>query len=169
MRAVTKTRKRIIIGAITGSIAAVLITLGVIWYTVAKNTTLIHSATEPTFQAVLPENKAIDNLGGWQKLASPGGDVSYVFTDTVDNVSLRVSQQPLPKALKTDTAAKLRELAESDNARRMLDADGVKLYVGTSAQGPQSVYLVKNGLLILIKSSETLPDALWVSYVTSLQ
>jgi len=123
----------------------------------------------PNFEPVLPQGKTIDSLGGWQKLNSPSGDVFYVFVDTVSGVTVNVSQQQLPGKFKGDLTNKMTELSRAYNANNKLDADGVRVYVGTSAKGPQSVLFSKNGLLVLMKSWATLPDSAWIAYVKSFQ
>lgn len=123
----------------------------------------------PNFKAVLPQGKTIESLGGWQKLTSPNGDVFFIFVDTINGVTVNVSQQQLPGKFEGDLSNKMVELARAYNANSKLDADGVHVYVGASAKGPQSVLFAKNGLLILVKSWATIPDAAWITYVKSLQ
>jgi hypothetical protein len=60
------------------------------------------------------------------------------------------------------------EMARAYNANTKLDADGVRVYLGSSAKGPQSVLFTKNGVLILMKSWATIPDADWITYIKSL-
>jgi hypothetical protein len=127
------------------------------------------TSVRPNFKPVLPEGKTIESLGGWEKLTSPNGDAFYIFVDTVDGVTVNVSQQQLPGKFKGDVMNKMTDLARAYNANTKLDADGVRVYVGTSAKGPQSVLFTKNDLLILIKSWATIPDSEWITYVKSLQ
>lgn len=123
----------------------------------------------PNFDPVLPQGKTIKSLGGWQKLTSPNGDAFFVFVDTVNGVTINVSQQQLPGKFKGDITNKMTELSRAYNANTKLDADGVPVYVGTSAKGPQSVLFSKNGLLVLMKSWATIPDSAWIAYVKSFK
>lgn len=124
----------------------------------------------PDFTPVLPKGESIDSLEGWQKLTSPEGDVFYAFVDTVNGVTVNVSQQQLPGKFKQDLSNKMLEMARAYNANTKLEAgDGVRVYVGTSAKGPQSVLFTKNGVLVLMKSWATIPDAEWITYINSMQ
>lgn len=123
---------------------------------------------QPNFKPVLPEGKTISTLGGWQKLTTPNSDVFYVYVDTISGVTVNVSQQLLPGKFKGDVANKMLEMARAYNANIKLDADDTRVYIGTSAKGPQSVLFTKNGVLVLAKSWSTIPDADWVAYVKSL-
>ena len=124
----------------------------------------------PNFTPVLPKGETIDSLDDWQKLSSPSGDVFYAFVDTVNGVTVNISQQQLPGKFKSDLSNKMLEMARSYNANTKLEAnDGVRIYVGTSAKGPQSVLFTKNGVLVLMKSWATIPDADWITYVNSMQ
>ncbi len=126
------------------------------------------TSTQPNFEAVLPQGKTIESLGGWQKLTTPNKDVFYVYLDTINGVTVNVSQQLLPGKFKGDVTNKMVEMARAYNANTKLDVEGTKVYIGTSAKGPQSVLFTKNGLLILIKSWATIPDSDWTAYIKSL-
>ncbi len=130
----------------------------------------VHAQGEtPPFSAVLPKDRTIDALGGWQKLTPPKGASYYVYVDKIDEVPINVSQQPLPESLKNDTDTKIASLAKDYNATTKLDADGTTAYLGTSAKGPQSVILTKDDLLILIKSEKKIQNNSWVRYISSLK
>ena len=122
----------------------------------------------PTFETVLPKNKSIDQLGGWTRISPPENDPVYAYTDTIDNVSITVSQQPAPNSFKNNLDTEVAEVAKKFNATSQLDTSGVKVYIGTSAKGPQSVIFVKNNLLILIKSVQKIDDNKWTAYINSL-
>lgn len=122
----------------------------------------------PNFDTILPSGKTIKDFGGWQKLTPPNSEAFYVFVDTINGVTVNVSQQSLPGKFKGDVTNKMVELARAYKANVKLDADGTRVYIGTSAQGPQSVLFTKNGVLVLIKSWSNIPDADWVAYVKSL-
>lgn len=123
----------------------------------------------PNFTPLLPKHKTIEQLGGWQKLTSPGGDSFYVFVDTVSGVTVNFSQQRLPGKFNGDVTNKMVDLARSYNATNQLKAGDTKVYIGTSAKGPQSVLFTQNGVLVLIKSWATISDSDWISYIKTLE
>lgn len=125
--------------------------------------------TNPGYETVLPSGKSIKKLGGWERVSPPASDPVYAYADRIDTVSISVSEQPLPESFKSDTAGKVAELAKTYNATKKVTADAVTVYIGTSAQGPQSVIFVKNDLLVLIKSQKNIKDASWTDYITSLR
>lgn len=128
-----------------------------------------NNSVTPNFQAILPRNTSIANLGGWQKLTPPDGTPVYVYTDSIDGVGISVSQQPLPASLKDSTGAKVAEVAKGYSATKSMYADTTKVYIGTNAEGPQSVIFSKNNLLILIKSRAVIKDDSWTTYIHSLE
>lgn len=127
------------------------------------------SSVQPDFEALLPQGKTIEDLGGWQKLTPPNSAPYYVFADSIESVGISVSQQTLPETFKTDTAQSIRELAKGYSATEELTANEVKAYLGTSAKGPQSVIFTKNGLLVLIKSQANIKNDAWVAYIKTLE
>lgn len=159
-------RKKLFITAIVMILAGIVF-LGIGIYQ-AHSSRADETSNLPNFDPLLPRGKTIENLGGWQKLTSPNGDAFYVFVDTVNGVSVNVSQQLLPGKFKGDVNNKMTEMARAYNANTKLDADGVRVYLGSSAKGPQSVLFTKNGVLILMKSWATIPDADWIAYIKSL-
>lgn len=120
----------------------------------------------PGYKTVLPDGKTIDQLGGWALVSPPKADPVYAFSDEIGGVKISVSQQPLPPKLQTDDD--IANLADSYDAKQVLKAGSTKIYLGTSARGPQSLILVKDKLLILIKSTTIVPSNQWVDYVESL-
>lgn len=124
---------------------------------------------KPNFTTLLPKGKTIEQLGGWEKLTSPNGDAFYVFVDNVRGVSVNVTQQRMPGKFKGDLTNKMTELARAYNANNKIDVDGTKVYIGTSAKGPQSVLFVKDDVLVLMKSWATISDSDWIAYIRSLQ
>jgi len=134
-----------------------------------RASTANNSLVTPDFQAILPRNISIAKLGGWQKLTPPDGTPVYVYTDSIDGVGVSVSQQPLPASLKDSTGAKVAEVAKGYSATKSMYADTTKVYIGTNADGPQSVIFSKNNLLILIKSRAVIKDDSWTTYIHSLE
>lgn len=126
------------------------------------------SAQSPDYKTVLPGGKTIDSLGGWQRVSPPEGDPVFAYTDTIDGIYVSVSQQPLPDSFKNNASSEVEALAKKFNATTQFRAGSTKVYIGTSAKGPQSVIFTKDSLLILIKSREKIEEKSWVTYIESL-
>lgn len=117
----------------------------------------------PNFAALSPSGKKVE----WSRLSPPGSTSFYVYTDTLEGVPIRVSEQTLPDTLKSNDM--VAELAKNYNANRSITVDEVTVYIGTSAKQTQSIIFVKRSLLILITSNDILNDHQWSSYISSLQ
>ncbi len=127
------------------------------------------STVHPDYSTVLPNGKSIDMLGGWTRISPAESAPVYAYTDTITNVPVTVSEQPLPDSFKNDVSNQVATLAKSYSATDQITAsNNIKVYVGTSSKGPQSVILTKNNLLILIKSQKKIDDSSWKKYVDSL-
>ena len=126
------------------------------------------AAQEPEYQTVLPEGKTIDSLGGWARVSPPEKDPVFAYVDMAGGVQLNVSQQIVPANFKDDPSGELAKLAEQFSATKRLVSDDLTIYIGTSSKGPQSAMLIKNGLLILIRSESMLPDDEWLTYAKAL-
>ena len=171
-------RQRLILGLL-----AVFITAGIVFgiWRLQQSSSLPATTTTPTnpleqlqkgtpdYPTLLPSGKSADDLGGWTRISPPEREAVYAYVDTINSVPVSVSQQPLPPTFKNDPETKVRDLALAQNADKSLDAGSKKLYIGTSKNGPQSVIFHTDTLLILIKSSSTIPDDAWKTYVDSLQ
>lgn len=120
------------------------------------------------YQTVLPAGKSIKDLGGWKRVSPTTNDPVYAYTDTIGAATINVSEQPLPASFVGDTDDQVAELAKKFNATTKIEAGTVKVYIGSSARGPQSVIFTKNSLLILIKSQVKIDDTEWAKYVKSL-
>ncbi len=83
--------------------------------------------------------------------------------------TVTISQQQLPDSFKNDPAGELSNLASSIYATKELSYSGGKAYLGQSAKGPQTVVLVKKGLLIFLASSNIITDTQWTDLINSLQ
>lgn len=158
---------------IVAAIVLLLVGSGATYY-VLHRSTATQEAKPPTlsklaYQTLTPQGKPTTQLGGWHRVSPPESAPVYAYVDTIDKVSITVSQQPLPDQFIEGTDAQLAELAKSFGATNEIKADGVKVYVGTSSKGPQSAILIKNGLLILIKSQSKISDEAWARYAESLK
>ncbi len=96
-------------------------------------------------------------------------DPVFMYVDTIGNVDINVSEQPLPHTFISDINSSIATLAKQYNATDKIDARDTTIYVGTSVKGPQSAIFAKRGLLVLIKSRSRIDRSLWISYVDSLQ
>ncbi|MFZ1301224.1 MAG: hypothetical protein WAQ27_01425 [Candidatus Microsaccharimonas sp.] len=139
------------------------------WHAVAnKSADSSGTAQKPAFQPVLPLGKSIEELGGWERVSPPENDPVYAFTDSINGVSINVSQQELPKTFVGNVDSKVAEVAKNYNATTEFKAGDTKVYIGTSAQGPQSVIFIKDNLLVLIKSQKKIEQDAWKEYIQSL-
>ena len=125
--------------------------------------------SKPDYATILPGGKTIGDLGGWKRVSPPGKNPVFAYADTVGGMQIAVSEQPLPQEFKNDTAGKISKLAEGYAANEKVKVGDTTVYIGTSAQGPQSAILTKNDLLILIKSTAKLTSDQWAQYVNSLK
>jgi len=119
------------------------------------------------FQTVLPSGKTIKDLGGWERISPLNTAPVFAYADTIDDISVSISQQPLPFTGNVDE--QVGQLAAAYSATNTIDASGTKVYVGTSAKGPQSTIFSKKDLLILIKSQAKINNESWTRYISSLQ
>jgi len=152
--------KRLVIYALAATIVVGLVIVGVIL--------LRSNPDEPSYSTVKPANTSISDLGGWKRVSPVDSNPVFAYSDTLDSVSISVSQQPLPPSFKDNESTKVAELAQSYNASNKLDAHGTAVYIGDSAKGPQSVIFTKDGLLILIKSQQKVSNESWIRYINSL-
>lgn len=167
MRKIKNKRRFIIIASI---IAVLIIAMAVLISSrLQQASNQAKTSTTPSFSALLPNSRSISALGGWQKGTSPNGDIYYSYKDSIDGVTIRVTEQLLPEGFASNLQKKTAEIAEGYNATRTLPIDDSVAYIGASAKGHQSVIFTKKKLLILIASEKTIPDDAWVSYIKSLE
>lgn len=122
----------------------------------------------PSIATITPKGESIKALGGWSLVSPKGNDPVYAYTDTILGTAITVSQQTLPHAFVADSDTKVAELAKAYNATNKIVAGDTTIYIGTNADGPQSVIFTKNNLLIMIKSKATIKNSDWASYIQSL-
>ena len=123
----------------------------------------------PKYSTITPTNKKIADLGGWTRVSPPSSDPVFAYVDKIGNISINVSEQPLPNDLKNDTESKIEKLAQGFNASEKIKISDTTVHIGTSANGPQSVIFSKNNLLILIKSDSLISSNQWAEYINSLK
>ena len=127
------------------------------------------AAKKPQYKTILPSGKTIEQLGGWQRISPTDRSAVFTYIDTIDNVQVNVSEQPLPEEFQEDTADQIEQLAKGFKADEKVTVGNTEIYIGTSVDGPQSVIFAKNNLLILIKSLSKIDSTSWAAYVNSLQ
>jgi hypothetical protein len=175
--------KRAVVAGASVVVCALMVYGGYHWYSghqahnkqVAKsNSSATHGALgatteQPQYATVLPSGKTIESLGGWHRVSPTGRAPVFAFADSIDGVSISVSEQPLPANFKDDPAGQVAKLAQSFAANDKVMAGHTAAYIGTSIKGPQSVITTQGNLLILIRSDSKISDPHWVNYITNLQ
>ena len=162
-----KTHKKIAL--VTGA-ALVVMLVGIVFAVLQGGKTEPGTApiVEDTgFQTILPSGKTIKDLGGWERISPLNTAPVFAYADKIDDVSISISQQPLPFTGNIDE--QVGQLAAAYSATNTLDASGTKVYIGTSAKGPQSTIFSKKDLLVLIKSQAKINNESWTRYISSLQ
>ena len=165
--AVTK-KTFIVTAAITIAVLSCVTVVIILSQQRSSNTDLNKNTEQPQFTTVLPEEENINKLGGWIRVSPPNTEPVFAYNDTIGNVSINVSQQPLPESFKGAVDTEVAELAAQYSATKKINAGLVKAYIGISTKGPQSVIFTKNNLLILIKSQQKIDDKDWSKYIESL-
>lgn len=161
-------KKRGIIWSSIGVVLiATLVTTGLSLWGRAHETATASSDT-PTFATITPNAESSTKVGGWQRVSPSYAAPVYAYADTIAGVSVTVSEQQLPASFKTDPSGQLQKMATAYNATEQLATGNTKMYIGTSVNGPQSVILIKNNLLILIKSEKVIDNKSWLHYVAAL-
>ena len=123
----------------------------------------------PDYATVAPKRVSINSLGGWTRVSPPDRNPVFAYVQTLGDSTISVSQQPLPDNLKVDSEQALSALAKDFRANEMITAGDTSAYIETKNNGAQSVLFIKNGLLILIKSSRSVANTTWVEYIISLE
>lgn len=115
------------------------------------------------FNPLLPSDKTVQ----WRKVSPPGSEPVFAYSDTLADIKITVSEQQVPKKLRSED--KVMQLAEQFNATNKLKVGDFTTYIGRSAKGPQYVIFVKDDVLVLIRSSDTIDDSDWIRYVSSFK
>jgi len=157
-------RKRVVVISII-AIGIILLSIGA--YTLLANKYRA-SSENPGFETLTPRGKSADDFGGWKRVSPPKSDPVFAYTDSIKGVPILVSQQAMPASFTGNINDEVTALAKQFNAAAEIDANGIIIYIGTSAKGPQSVIFTKNDLLILIKSQKQIENSAWAEYVKLL-
>lgn len=124
---------------------------------------------KPDYETVLPYGKPISDFGGWVRVSPPEKNPVFAYADKLDGVLINVSEQPIPDTFKANMAGSMESLAKQFAANDKTTAGDLTVYIGTSAQGPQSVLFTKGNLLILMKSATKVSNTTWTTYIETLK
>ena len=162
-------KRTIIIGGLSIVLVIGAIITGIAIHAANNNKTTETMILDPGYTTVLPADKTITSLGGWKRVSPKNASPVYAYNDTIAGTAISVSEQTLPESFQSDVNGSIADLAKAYNATATTQVGDTIVYIGTSAQGPQSVIFAKNGLLILIKSEKQITNTAWSSYAVSLQ
>lgn len=149
-----------------------VITVGVIiasiLYILSLQPTPVQTTDGPNYTTILPENKTINSLGGWQRISPPDKEPVYAFSDKVSDTAIIVTEQPITSTASFVNNPETYVKNIKDVYEKHVTDNSTVFYVGTSTKGPQSVAFSKENLLILIKSEGKLSTKEWANYIQSL-
>ena len=124
---------------------------------------------KPEYRTILPDGTSIDDLGGWRRVSPADRNPVFAYADTVgDDVTIAVSQQPMPDELRGSNNDNLKTFAEENGANQSFNAGNTQVFIGGPAEGPQSVIFEKDNLLVLIRATTPVDEPTWVTYINSL-
>jgi hypothetical protein len=136
---------------------------------VTSGTTTALPKGTPNFQTILPAGKSITKLGGWTRISPLDKNSAYVYSDTVSDIAVDVSEQPLPANFKSDPSGQLAKLAQGFDATQKVAVGATTYYIATALGGQQSIILSKSDLLVLIKTAGRVSVNDLTAYINSLQ
>lgn len=90
--------------------------------------------------AFTAQAETIDSLGGWSRVSPTGSNPVYTYADSIGNVSISVSQQPLPSNFASNPASEVAALANNSGATRSINEGETKIFIGVSSNGRQSLF-----------------------------
>jgi len=127
---------------------------------------VVSGGTQPSYPTVLPTGKTIAQLGGWGRVSPLDKNPVFAYSDTLSKTHIVVSEQPMP----VNYQGELSQIAKQFNATQKLTmADGSVAFMATAAGGSQSIVTSKNDLLLLLRSSGSIANQVWVDYIGTLQ
>jgi hypothetical protein len=125
--------------------------------------------TKPSFAPIAPSTKPSLAEVGNQGTSFDGTRDSYSYSDTIENVPLIVSQQPLPSKF-SNAAKAVSTAAQAIGARQTITTKSTVAYMATSSKTTnQSLVFSLKGLLIFIQSDFPHSADDWKNYINSLQ
>lgn len=119
----------------------------------------------PDFKTITRDGKPASDYGGWYKVSTEKTDNPvFAYPDNLGGNILTVSERELPPSIKADPSVMPEAAKELGATGKTLDANGTTIYLGTQKGGKQTAAFVKDNLLIVINSTETLKDQYWIAY-----
>lgn len=163
-------------------LACCLVVIGVLFVVTNRNSSdnisgVLSAGTEtpqdgrteekPGFKVLYPGDKK-DLVAVTRK--SPSGVLIHTFLDSIDGTEIEITQQELPAILKENSATELQKIAKSFQATDIIQIDETLVYHGLDEKtSVQSLFTIKSGTLISIRSAQKLSDDKWAAYVLSLE
>lgn len=123
---------------------------------------------KPKFAILYPGTKNEKTVGKIVRISPPAQAPAYTYLDNLSGIQIKVTQQELPDKFKGDQDGELGKLATAYNQKDIIQVDSVKVYVGNSTKGVQSLIFIKGNLLISITSANKISEESWVAYISSL-
>lgn len=123
---------------------------------------------KPKFPILYPGNKSEKSIGKIVRISPPNQPPAYTYLDNLGGIAIKVTQQEVPERFKSDQEGELSKLATAYNQKDIIQVDSVKVYVGNSTKGVQSLIFIKGNLLISITSANKVSEESWVAYISSL-
>ncbi len=124
---------------------------------------------KPTYTTYLPSGKTIDDYGGWTRISPVKNDPVYAYVDKIGKVTIRVSQQRIPKAFEGDVENKVQKLADDFLATQKITVEDLTVHVGRSASGVESIIFVIDDTLLNITTDGEVSDNSLIKYIKSLR
>ncbi len=122
---------------------------------------------KPVFSILYPSGK--QNLEAVTR-KTPSGELIHTYRDTIDSVEIEVTEQALPSSFKDTQASELEKMAKNFQATNVIQIDEMKVFHGLNEKTQvQSLFTIKNQVLISIRSSAKLSDDTWAGYILGLQ
>ncbi len=136
---------------------------------VGSATANITNDVTPTFTTLLPDGKTIHDFGGWSRVSPPASDPAFGYSDMLADVHITVSEQRLPASFAGNPYVKIQELAKQYGTAQEMHVGSAIAYMAVPPKGSgQTVIVVKNSLLLFLRSSAAVDDKDWANYIVSL-
>lgn len=166
----------IVIGLIFGSLAVTKLlvdTKGPAGQTVqttpSKAVKPVEPSAQPQFKVVIPKSRPELATATAGTAAYDAKRNSYSFSDSFQDRTILVSQQPVPSNFKTDSEA-LTKIAQQLGTKEVMATSKGPAYLGTdSKSGQQTIVFVTKGVLIFIQSPFSYNALKWQPYLEALE
>ena len=105
---------------------------------------------EPLFEIVKPEGREITK----ESIVFDPERLFAKYDDEINGIPITVSQQPFPDIYRSDVEGGVSKIAKDFGAKETLTYEGQTMYYGQDFEGPQTVVLSKNDLLVFILTTK---------------